>query len=68
MLTVGSLVSYRHRDVTTGTDLTGAGVVVRIAQTGSVRVAPLSIYVIDALPDLVAPLDAALLDVLGDRA
>ena len=62
---VGSLVSYRHRDVVTGTDLTGAGVVVRVADTGAVRVAPLSIYTIDALPALVAPLDAALLDVLA---
>jgi hypothetical protein len=65
LLTVGTLVSYRHRDTTTGTDLTGAGVVVRAADTGSVRVAPLSIYTIDALPELVAPLDAALLDVLA---
>ena len=64
-LMVGQLVSYRHRDTVTGTDLTGAGVIVRVADTGSVRVAPLSIYTIDALPELVAPLDAALLDVLA---
>jgi hypothetical protein len=65
VLAVGDLVAYRHRDVTTGTDLTGAGVVVRVAGTGSVRVAPLSYYTIDALPELVAPLAVDLLDVLA---
>jgi hypothetical protein len=62
---VGDLVSYRHLDTLTGTELTGAGVVLRAADTGSIRVAPLSIYVLDVLPELVAPLDVALLDVLA---
>jgi len=64
-LAVGDLVSYRHLDITTDTDLTGAGVVVAVADTGAVKVAPLSAYLIDALPELVAPLTADLLDFLA---